>query len=387
MILLDAKIPAFGYSTYIINERPLAKGTIAAPIGVNADRICNISDDNLVLENDKLRAEFDAATMEIVSLIDKASGKEMVSPAAPAGVIRYIHENPRFGMTSWRVGPYMKVENLNETENVRVSEYKKGALRSYIKYGIEFKRSAVNVTVSLDAKSDTLTYDIVADWHEISKNNEPIPQLNFFFPVNYEVKGYNYDVAYGTIVRKEMAHDVPGNSFIQMMNEDGKAVSLITDNKYGFRGYKNSGAVSLIRSSRNPDPYPEYGIHNMKIGVAVTENSEIKEKATKFCHPISFCAGKKHSGSLSLCGNLMKIDGDVIVGAVKNAEDGEGIVIRLSEYNGNNATATLAFAKAIKSASLVDNNEKTTGKTCKVDGNKLTVDIAAYSTEAVLVTF
>jgi len=71
----------------------------------------------------------------------------------------------------------------------------------------------------------------------------------------------------------------------------------------------------------------------------------------------------------------------------KNAEDGDGIVVRLSEYNGNNATATLTFAKAIKNAAVVDTNEKTTGKLCKADGNKLTVDVAAYSTEAVLVTF
>ncbi len=183
--------------------------------------------------------------------------------------------------------------------------------------------------------SPLLEFGITVDWHELSTDRSFIPQLNFHVPVAYSAASYRYDIPFGLIEREPIAHDVPANSFMQLVNEGGKSVSLVTDTKYGFRGNDNSGSVTLIRSSWDPDPYPELGIHYIRIGVAVSRKDCIKAISSKFSHPVSVAAGTKHGGTLSPAGSLFSFEDakGIMTSAVKSGENG-GIILRGSELLG-----------------------------------------------------
>lgn len=380
-------VPALGYATYTLDEK--SAPDYVAPTRRHYEQVDSYNDDDIVMENDKVRATFDHATMQLISLVDKESGEDL---AYGGGTFRLIHENRVHGMTSWRVGDKMLVENLNETKDVTVSKIDLGSVRKSITYSLHFgERSSMTVIVSLDSGSKMLNFNVSVDFHEVGKT-EYMPQLNFITPVSYNVGAYRYDVPFGTIDRKDINHDVPANSYAVALSdkgEDAPAVMLVTDTKYGFRGTENSLAVTLIRASVDPDPYPEYGKHNIRIGVGIVDNalpSTLNKEATAFVHPIAVCSARAGKGTLPLSGQLFKTEGEVFISSVKNAEDGSGIIVRLSDISGKGERAKLCLSKAPASAKETDINENVTAD-LTVSGNDVIIDVEPYGIKTVLITF
>jgi len=387
-IVFMAKVPALGYATYVLTEEPRQGLNLNTFRG---DRSDYYSDANIILENDKIKATF-THSMGLDSLLDKKTGKEL--SMYETCCLRYIQEDDVNGMTSWRVGPVMKTEWLNAQYNVRVYDQNLGGIKKWVQYDIKFKNSKVNVKVSLDDNSSTLKFDITADWHEVGRPGEGIPQLNFYTNWDSDTNKYRYDIPFGNIDRDEREHDMPGNSYAVALPEsnEGLPVMVVTDTKYGFRTVDNSIAVNLIRSSYDPDPYPEYGIHHISVGVAIPndlQNQTLAKIRSEFVHPIAFISGTKHEGCLPLDSSLFKVSGDVILSAVKTAEDstdGKTVIIRLYDANGKGSTATLDFAKDIAKASIVNLTE-TYIKDLAVSDNSVSVDVPAYEVITVAVEF
>ena len=83
---------AYGYNTYILDERELS--------GIKAEY--NLSPrvhkpDEFVLENRYIKAVFDTKDAKILSLTDKASGKDLIDANKPAGIFRLIREDDSRG--------------------------------------------------------------------------------------------------------------------------------------------------------------------------------------------------------------------------------------------------------------------------------------------------
>ncbi|MGI6201926.1 MAG: alpha-mannosidase [Eubacteriales bacterium] len=384
-LLIMAEVPAFGYTTYILRQMDsVPVGNYSLPRDPRSDN--HIGDSDLVLENEHIRAVFGSTDIALKSLVDKKTGEELVDPAKPACIFRRIDENPRFGMTSWRVGPYMNALPLNTAKNVRLTEHALGALKKWISYQIKFDSSVLDVTISLPENSRTLEFDVRVDWHEIGRPETGIPQLNFYVPVKYAAEKYRYDIPFGMVDRSEMPHDVPANSFMQIYRSEGPVVSIVTDSKYGFRGNDNAGAVTLIRSSYDPDPYPELGKHHMKLGVMVTSPDCAKKHAHLFCHPVAFASATKHGGTLPLEGRAFELDGNVMVSAVKTAEEG-GLILRVSDWHGEKQHVSIKFAKTPVSAALVDITERHKLGDVNIAGNTVSFDVDAYSIATLHVKF
>ncbi|MBE6739242.1 MAG: alpha-mannosidase [Ruminococcaceae bacterium] len=382
------KVPAMGYATYVLDLKDAAeyKASTFQPGHVYYEYY---DDSNIVMENDKICAVFDHKTMQLLSLVDKKTGENMIN--APSATFRLIQENLVHGMSAWRVGDAMRIENINETRNVVVNEVNLGSVRKVIKYAVSFgQRSKLNVSVILNDSSSVLDFDINVNFQE-SPDYEKVPQLNFIVPVGYAVSNYRYDVPFGTIDREEIKQDVPANSFaVAIRNEKEKpAVMLVSDSKYGYRGADNAVAVSLIRATNYPDTFPEHGKHNIRLGVGVLENSDnttLYRMATEFIHPIASCSARAGEGSLPLNGQLMKVEGKVQITAVKTAEDIDGLIVRLSDVNGLNGRFKLTFLKDVKSASETDLNENIIDEVSFND-NEVTTDIKPWEIKTILIRF
>jgi alpha-mannosidase len=296
-------------------------------------------------------------------------------------------------MTSWRVGDYMTVENLNETCNVRVYDINLGGIRKWIRYDLPFgERSKLSVSVYLDEGSSTLDFDTTIDFHEIGKAGKFIPQVNFILPVGYATEAYRYDVPFGTLDRPAIEHDVPANSFAAAINEQGEdktALMLLSDTKYGFRGAQNAISLDLVRGSYDPDPYPEYGVHHIRVGVAVVDgvaNDTLYRTAAAYVHPVAACSARGGKGDLPLVGRLLQVEGDVRVSAVKTPEDFDGLVVRLSDLNGQGADFKLTFAKALAAAYVADLNENVISE-LEANGTAVSASVEPFGVTTIMVRF
>ncbi len=357
---LRIKIPPFGYSSCVLDLAP-ASGD--GKPGLPYMRNDNYTGDDIVLENNVIKATFDHMTMELKALTDKKTGLELISE--PSCIFNLITENNIHGMTSWRVGDYMKKENLNRGGNIKVYEVNMGGLRKQIKYSLRFgKRSHLDVSIILDEGDTMMKFDIKVDFHEVGNQRDGIPQLSFALPFSYSSETCRFDIPFGTVDRKVFDFDVPANSFAMPIPNSGKTtLMLISDSKYGFRYTKNNLSLSLIRGSFDPDPYPEYGNHKISLGVGVCQceddNKEVFEMASRFVHPISYRTADLHQrqGTLPLTWEFIKTEGNIKVSALKPAEDGNGIVIRFFTPGKEKTDYTITLSSQSNEAYFTDLNE------------------------------
>ncbi len=358
---LRVSIPAFGYATYTLDLLPDAAPTL--PLMPIQHERRDPKRESIVLENEHLCAVLNIRTAVLERLTDKCTGKELID--SPSAFFRLITENTLQGMTSWRVGDYMKIENLHETQNVSIERIDLGGVRQSVCFRFAFAtRSALCVELSLDENSRFLQYDVTVDFHEIGKAND-IPQLNFALPFAYRASLCRYDVPFGTIERAPRNYDVPASSFAVPLCEDetGASLMLISDSKYGFRFTEDMLALALIRASNDPDPYPEYGVHHLRIGIGVcpkpTTDASLYRMADAFLHTRPFCAAtmQKQEGTLPLCHQFLRVSDNVRITALKTAEDGNGYVVRFFAPAESDADWTIEAASPIRAARLTDINE------------------------------
>lgn len=360
---LKVKIPAFGYTSCIL-DLVAAKGD--GKPGLPYMRNDGYTGDDIVLENSLVKAVFNHMTMELKSFTDKKTGRALIS--SPSCIFNLITENTIHGMTSWRVGDYIKKVNLNLGGNVVVHSVDLGGLRKRINYDLSFgKRSDLDVNVTLDENSTMLKFDVRVDFHEVGNGEDGIPQLSFSMPFSYSSETCRFDIPFGTVDRKIFDFDVPANSFaipLPTDSEDKTALMLVTDSKYGFRYTENNLSLALIRGSFDPDPYPEYGVHKIHFGVGVCtaedDNRDVYEKASRFVHPISYCTAnlQKRDGELGLSHAFIKTEGNIKISSVKSAENGKGIIIRFFTPGKTQTEYKIALAKNITEAYYTDINER-----------------------------
>jgi alpha-mannosidase len=370
VILVEADVPSFGYSTYIIREQE-RKGYYFGSFTPDP-RILYYK--KPVLENDKIRAEFNENDMTLISLIDKESGREYISK--PSAFFAYALENDKYvGASAWVEGVHTSEVNLNSEERAVQTSYEVGELRSSISYYINFYDSKIEVKITLDKGESALRYAVTADWYEINRMKGS-PKLIFKVPFAYETKNYTYDIQLGTFEREETSlHDWYGRDFIYAKDDAGKGIALFTDTKYGYRGADNTLSVSLLRATSRPDPYPEFGTRMMRMAVGIVENDydALHRYALAFENDMPHISNTSHAGDLPLKAQLLSCKGACTT-IVKCSRDNKSVTVRLYNPKDDASEAVLTFCKEIRSAKLADSAEYEVGKV-DFSGNTAKINI------------
>jgi len=307
-------------------------------------------------------------------------------------MFRLIQEDDRAGMTAWNLGRYMHVRPL--VDNARLLKFDpcgplRQSLRQSLAYEIAWGASRLSVTVSLDAFSYGLEYAVECDWHEIGRQGQGVPQLNFHLPTNFTCQAYRFDIPFGTIRRQPADQDVPANSWGSPIRQDNaakKTVQLITEGNYAFRGVDDSLSLTLLRSSYDPDPYPEIGLHRLRFAInlanasAAALNKDLVSTAYDFTHPLDVISG---AGHLPTSGSFVSLDsGTAAVSAIKAPEDGEEgeLVARVYETEGQTTQVKLKFSREVLQAALVDLHEQPLrdAQSVKISGSEVSCQIYAH---------
>ena len=376
-VVVPVKVPAGGYATYTLRE---SADHLIPPVGHEPGEWQKIEvPHRYVLENDRIRVAFDTQQGSIISFFDKDTGKERLRPGCRGG-FRVIEEDTDRGMTSWRVGRYM---NIRELDSVHIQPvYRPGEpLIQSISIRAAFGRSTLHAVFSVEKGSPLLHIAAECDWYEKGMPGVSIPQLNFALPLEGEHDRYLYDIPSGTLARPAVDMDQPGNSFIATLPGRGEPAFLLTcDCRYGFRGFDNTLSVALIRGSSELDPNPEYGMNRFQLAAGPAGNApaDLVRLAFDRWHPFSVLSATAHPGTRPLHASLCRLEGgDVILQAVKMAEDGSRTaVVRLyGAETGGRAILTLGVPTGV-AAELADLLEKGCGKTLPITDGCLEANVA-----------
>jgi len=388
-LAVEVDVEPYGYATIVLTERRPERVACAYPRDIRVmPEYC------YRMENDRVAVEFDPMNMEITSFTDKRSGEVLLKNAG----FRYVKEDPTQGRQAWTVGSAWQVGRYMDArpmENVKImnSELGDGVLRQWINYTCTCGRSSMEVTVSLDDGAAEVCYEAVADWTEIGTKDTFVPQLQYGAALGYDPDEYLYDVPFGVISRRGIDHDVPGQTFACAKNRGGSSAAIFSKTKYGYKGFGGRLALNLIHSTFNPDPYPEIGVHKFEFAVGAADAAQnaglLRRSAAYDSQPLVISGGAPHPGPRGKTGALLRLDGGVILSAVKLAEDGavNRIIARVYEPDGKDAEARLSFGKPVKAARLVDALERPVGGEAAVSGDDVEFTVKAYKAAAVEVEF
>jgi len=269
-------------------------------------------------------------------------------------------------MTAWVVGRY--ASDAPVLANGRMSSVSGGLVRQF-SWEAAVNNTKLNVVVSLDKNARHLKYAVTCDWRDFGVPGKVVPQLAFRVPLAYACDTFAFDNAFGLVQRKGTGSDLPGLSFAFAPRGGGKDGLMLSSNtKYGFRCDNNTMALSLIRSSYDPDPVPEIYTHTFCMNIGIVENAspaKLVEATLRQNRAAIAVACGSQAGELPLTGSFIKlVEGDAIISSVKITEDGGSMIIRLYDVSGKDGVATLEFFKPVVSAVFADVHE------CVLEGNR-----------------
>lgn len=347
IISFVAKIPAFGYCNYYVmpadqpkNRTPYFEGP----------RVHRYSNSPIILENSLIRATFKNETMELVSLMDKRTGRELIRE--PSAYFCLNEEETVLPHSAWIVGRNGKQQNLNQTCFVKVTGEQHTQLCSKVSYEITINDSLLKVSIFLPANATILRFGVEVDWHERGKEGGMTPQLQFCVPYSYRSEKVRYDVPGGYIDRVPAYHNVPGSTYgAPIPSDKSDGIILTSDCQYSFYAEDGLLCLTLLRSSVYPDRNPEEGERSMQIGLGITDGVDwmsLTKKAVLFSHPVFVYSNTIHTGPLPDSGSIIRVNGRANVTAFKEAEDGNGFVMRLVNGDDQPSKILLDFPQQMR---------------------------------------
>jgi alpha-mannosidase len=337
-LVFRAPLPAFGYGQFRLRK---AGASQAPPAGVRAS--------TEVLENDHLRVTFSADGT--IGILDKEVGQEVFEEPA-AGARAVVVDDPS-DTWSHDVRAYAKEIGVFRGADCRVLE--NGPLRGRVRVRTHYGASALETDWILYAGDRALEARCSLDWHEHLK------MLKFSFPVSVQEPRSVYEIAFGFIERKADGHENPGQRWIDLTGKragNDYGLGIVNDAKYGYSVLNNDLRISITRGAVYAQHRPaglapkgEYiwqdqGMQTFRMLLVPHAGSwqaaELARRAEEFTAPVPVIYQGIHAGSRPQSASFLSVDvGNVVVSALKKAEEGEELVLRCYEAEGRATTAAL----------------------------------------------
>ncbi len=331
---LAENVPALGYALYRVT--PAAPARAATPLLAAADS----------LENAALRLRLDGKTGCITSLYDKRSKREALGSGACGNLLQAFRDKPK-DWDAWNIDANFEDEkwDLNQAEEVKLVE--DTALRATIRVVKKFQQSTFTQYISVTAGIPRVDIRTEADWHE-----DHI-LLKAAFPVNAQSSFATFEIPYGAIQRPTTRNTPEEKAKFEVaalrwadLSDAGGGLSVLNDSKYGYDAKVNVLRISLLRSPKWPDPDADMGRHEFTYSLYPHAGSW-KDAGTvragyELNNPLVAVVTQPHPGTLPPAHSFIAVAPEnVILTAVKKAEDSNSLLLRFYEFHGKETQVSI----------------------------------------------
>ncbi len=360
-----------------------------SPCSVKSD----ISIGNNTLENRKYIVKLNN-NGDISSIVDKTLGnKEILKAPVEIGLFNYT------GSWDWPAWE-MNFDEANKKPDrkptlVKIEEFENGAARVSYKVTQKDDRSTFTNIISLSDGGETVEVYSEIEWQSLQTMAKNV----FSFTADNEKA--LYDLGLGAIERGNMTkqlYEVPAQKWADITDKSGEfGVSVISECKYGWDKFDNNTLrLTVVHTPKgnyridSMQSMMDLGLNRYSFGIFSHEGkagADTQLQARMFTQPMCAVACKTHEGPLGTDYSFGSIStNDIIIRAMKKAEESDEIIVRLGEGTKNNIeNFTLTLGDGIESAREVYASEEPLGEARVVDG-KLVTDFKPYEIKTFALT-
>lgn len=237
-----------------------------------------------------------------------------------------------------------------------------GPLELTIKQVLHSEKSQITQWIHFYHESPEIRFETEVDWRDRNQ------LLKVAFPVSVHASEASYDIQFGNVKRPThwntswdyARFETVGHQWADL-SEKNYGVSLLNDSKYGYDIKDSTIRLTLLKAAGYPDPEADLGLHQFTYSLFPHQgdflDGETVQTAWELNNPIFTSKGEIEPFSLFQVTNPY-----VMIDSVKQAEDGNGLIIRLHEFAGTHGEVTLTSDYAITSiteCNLLEENETT----------------------------
>jgi alpha-mannosidase len=345
------------------------------------------------LENAALRVVVDPKNGCITSLYDKKAGFETLAEGSCGNELQTFKDTPK-DYDAWNIDPGtldVPPTRITDADSVEVVEH--GPMRASIRVTRHWQSSKFVQEIQLDAGSDEAVVVNDIDWHETHV------LLKDAFALSATSPFATYEIPYGTIQRpttrnnswEKAQFEVGAQRWADLGNEQ-HGFSLINESKYGYDGVGNLLRLTLLRSPVWPDPNADRGHHHFSFAL-YPHAGDWKQAMTvrhgfDFNYKLQAMQVESHTGSLPAQHSFVAVTpDDVVLTAMKKAEDSHALVFHFYEWAGKGGSAQLRVPPGATGAVETNLMEKPEGDPLPLEGDRVTVHFRPYEIVAVRVDY
>jgi alpha-mannosidase len=373
-VLFVARVPSVGYAVYDVQPGTAAGLASALQVSENS------------LENQYYRVQLNQDG-DVFSIFDKSISRELLAgPARLAISYDNPEQWPAWNM-DWDQEQAAPKEYVSGPARIRVVE--NGPVRVALEVSRETAGSRFLQTIRLSAgdAGKRLEFGNVIDWNTRESN------LKATFPLSASNRTATYNWDIGTIDRptaEPKKFEVPSHQWIDLTDMSGVlGATILTDCKNGSdKPNDNTIRLTLIRTPGVRGGYADQGTqdighHEFIYGIA-GHGGDWRQAGSdwqgqRLNDPLIAFQTSRHAGALGPEFSLLKLSSPRIrLLALKKAEQGDEIIVRLVELDGKpQPNIKVTFAAPITSAREVNGQEQPVGA-AKVSGGALVTSFTAY---------
>jgi alpha-mannosidase len=336
------------------------------------------------IDNQQIRVEVDSNTGCITSLRDDKTNFELLAPGACGNELQAFKDTPK-DYDAWNIDPGtldQEPTRISHADSVEWVDTPAG--HGSIRITRHWQSSTFVQTISLNDGSDQVDIDNEIDWHESHV------LLKAAFPLAASGPFATYEIPYGTIDRpttrnnswEKAQFEVPAMRWADL--GDGKhGLSVLNQTKYGYDAVGNVLRLTLLRSPKWPDPEADMGHHHFHYALyphaGTWKDALTVRHGYEYNYPLTAVVTTAHPGSLPAQHSFASVEPEnVVLTAVKKAEDANGLIFRVYEWAGKESTVEFHVPPGATGAIVTNLMETPEGSPLAVTGDVVKAPIHPY---------
>ncbi|MBD3385750.1 hypothetical protein GF407_12595 [candidate division KSB1 bacterium] len=345
-ILFYAKeIPPLGYKTFWLKSENMV------PVQNELD----ISETHL--ENKFFKIRLNPSTGNIYSFFDKMAQRQLLQKGQEANRLQRIENN---GNKKSAKTYFYRDQPLVFDSVERLEILERGPLRAILRMVRLYGDSKLIQDYVIYADLARLDIHTIADWHE--KNCTLVAA----FPLSVDADSLTCGIAYGMrkipLPADTVHHCNPSVIFAQRyvdLADPVFGIAFFNPAKYEYRHVNKTLYITLLRSvpipngtyphDESPRLYSDQGRHEFTYSVyphaLTTEQAKVDKKSMEFNTPLISARISPQPEGLDTVHSFFSVNCDhIIISAIKKAEEGDDLILRLYETQGKASQSRLSMS-------------------------------------------